>query len=846
MPKPTSGPPAQPLISARAGLFLVVLLVSLASLTAGLFVADRWIDGREVWFPVVVLLALDTVCIVLAWTLVDADGALRPRAVVLDELAPCGHFALDAGGRILRAGGAALAWLGYAEEDVVGRPFADLIASPDGAFDPQAAAHDVELQLRRRDGGLFAGSFSSRVVSGLDGKALFTSVLFVDVTERKNSERRLAELSARLDAVLSAATQLAIVAYDLDGLVIAFSPGAERLLGHRATDMIGREGPPCLHLASELNAHAERLQKELGRPVGAFEALVWRARQEGHDEREWTYLRKDGGALTVRLTLTPIRGPDGQPRGYLAVAADVTERRRAAELQRAAHDAALAANQAKSNFLASMSHEIRTPLTGIIGMIELLQQTPVDQQQRGYLDSLGRSAETLLALINDVLDITKVEAGKLELEEAPFDLRELAHQATSVVSAQAERKGLTLTCDVTPEVPRRVVGDAGRLRQVLLNLLANAVRFTERGGVALRASAGGGGEATSGPISFSVTDTGIGIAEDKLSLIFEPFAQADASTARTHGGTGLGLTIASRLVERMGGRLAVVSAPGQGSTFSFTLALPRAEAKAEPPAVLERPAAAFPLDRPIRVLLAEDNPVNQEVMMLLLRNAGYQVGVAANGEEALAAFEKEPFDLILMDVQMPGMDGLRATRLIRAREKAVGGRVPIVAVTANALSGERQRCLAAGMDEYLAKPIRGAELFPLIERLVGGGAEGAASPESAAEEPADWLATLTGMGFEPGAIARLTRTFLDTVPPRLILLRQALAEGNALQVQMTAHSLKGSLAVFGAKEATETAQRLEALGQQQRLEGGNEVLTELDARVGPLLEAMQAYARSSP
>jgi PAS domain S-box-containing protein len=694
----------------------------------------------------------------------------------------------------------------------------------------------------------------------------FTSVLFVDITERKKSEERLAELSARLHAVLSAATELAIVAYDLDSRITVFNAGAERMLGYRAEEMLGCEGPGCLHLPAEIRAHGERLQAEFGRPLRGFDVLVERARQGGHEEREWTYVRKDGSTLTVSLIVTGVHGADGQLQGFLAIATDVTERRRAGELQRAAHEAALAANRAKSSFLASLSHEIRTPLNGIIGMIELMEQTPVSPQQRGYLDTLGRSADSLLSLINDVLDISKVEAGKLELEEAPFDVRDLAHQATSVVSAQAERKGLALACVVGHDVPPAAVGDAARLRQVLLNLLANAVKFTEAGSVTLRVrrseckvqnerekteereSSSSIPHSALCTLRFEVIDTGVGIPADRLAVIFEPFAQADSSTARTHGGTGLGLTISSRLVERMGGKLAVASAPGKGSTFAFTLALRRAEA----PAVgggkeAEGPSLALaPLGRPARVLLAEDNPVNQEVMTLLLEKAGFRVRLAANGEEALQAFEKEPFDLILMDLQMPGMDGLRATRLIRAREKAVGGHVPIIAVTANALSGERQRCLAAGMDEYLSKPIRGAELFPAIERLVGAGGREVTPSAGASEGPPDWRSGLSGMGLEDDAIARLARTFLDTVPPRLVLLRQALSEGNAGQVHLTAHTLKGSLAVFGAKAALETAQRLETMGQTQQLERGEEVMDELEVQVGPLVASMNDYLQSSP
>jgi CheY-like chemotaxis protein/HPt (histidine-containing phosphotransfer) domain-containing protein len=480
----------------------------------------------------------------------------------------------------------------------------------------------------------------------------------------------------------------------------------------------------------------------------------------------------------------------------------------------------------------------------------LLQQGPVSDEQSHQLQTLATAAETLLSLINDVLDISKIEAGKLDLEAIPFDLREVAGNATGVLAVPAQRKGLALRCHVDPEVPARFRGDPARLRQVLLNLVGNAVKFTEKGDVVLNISraACGVAEVDASPLAaaglqFEVRDTGVGIPPDRLDTIFEPFAQAGPSTARTHGGTGLGLTISARLVERMGGRLEVRSTPGQGSTFSFRIRLP--ETAERPPEPVRVPVAgARPDGAPLRLLLVEDNPVNQQVLTLLLERAGHTVELAGNGREALEALERGRFDAVLMDLQMPEMDGIRCTRLIRAREKVTGGRVPIVAVTANALQGERQRCLQAGMDDYLSKPVRGDDLYAAVDRLVGR--QTAQLPDGAAAEaqaaPA-WAAPLREMGFDPDAVARLVRTFLDTVPGRLAALREAVGRRDAGAVQRAAHTLKGTLAVFAAGPAGDATLRLELAGAGQRAEAFDAALAEVEREVAALVAAMGDMAQ---
>jgi signal transduction histidine kinase/ActR/RegA family two-component response regulator len=428
--------------------------------------------------------------------------------------------------------------------------------------------------------------------------------------------------------------------------------------------------------------------------------------------RKVLIVRRVDPAQDDRLTVVQ-KGRDNK----LAYQRDLAARERLETELRRAKQAAEALVQAKSHFLARMSHELRTPMAGVIGMTQLLLDAHPTTEQRGYLEAVGQSANSLLALINDILDFSRAEAAKLTLARKPFLLRELIADSLMLLDAAARDKGLKIACDIDPAVPNDLIGDPLRLRQILFNLVGNAVKFTEAGEVSLAvACEPTSGDAQPGQLQFTVRDTGIGIPAAQQQDIFEAFAQADTTAGRQFEGAGLGLSIARQLVELMGGRLWLVDSSARGSTFCFTapfeLAAPRAAKKTRVEA-----AAPVAAARSLRILIADDNEINRHVAIRMLQKRGHQPVAVVSGAAALAALEREPFDAILMDCLMPGLDGFETTAAVRRRERGTGLRVPIIALTAQASPEDRERCLAAGMDAHLTKPLHADRLVALLEEL---------------------------------------------------------------------------------------------------------------------------------
>ncbi len=776
--------------------------------------------------------------------------------------------------------------------------------------------------------------------------------------------------NTRLSAIIQYSGD-AIYAYDLDGLTTCWNRSSERLFGYAESETIGRSVslliPP--DLAHELAAVVASLQ-------GGPRVMEFETRR----------VAKNGQMREVQITMSPVFADNGMVVGASSVARDITERKLiAAELLRA-KQAAEEADLAKSRFLATMSHEIRTPMNGVIGMTELLLDTTLSHQQREYASTINSSGGALLTIINDILDISKIEAGQVELEQIAFDLQQVIEDVTASAAPHTSRQNLELVAFVEPDVHVHLTGDYHRLRQILMNLVGNAVKFTERGEVVLHAKLGAESDGEI-RIRFEVRDTGIGITDEQQARLFKPFSQADSSTTRKYGGTGLGLAISNQLVRLMGGEIELTSVPGEGSTFSFSLTLRKAvssegiltaatpldlsglrvlivddnatnrgilerqilswgmrgESAPDGPAALRRlriasqrgepfdlgildlampgmdglelarniqedpatvdlplvifssmgdslgsienaPAVSAFLTKPVRqsslfdslvravrpetrastsettvapvpdsaddssmitvpsggtVLVAEDNPVNQEVARRILRKFGYDVEIAQDGKEAVEACSRTRYAAVLMDCQMPVMDGFEATRRIRDLPEPSGA-LPIVAMTANAMQGDRERCIAAGMDDYLAKPIRSDALRAMLQQYV-------VAPTTAYEDVApapdvlsapsgiiDW-ARLDGLrelqeDGDDDILTELVDLFIADVPVRLTALSAAIEREDPNAVSTEAHALKGSCANLGAVQMADTCAMVETRASAGDLSDAADAFNRLTAQ----------------
>jgi PAS domain S-box-containing protein len=580
-----------------------------------------------------------------------------------------------------------------------------------------------------------------------------------------------------------------------DGTVTLVNPAAVRMLGY----------------PSERELLGKSMERDVFDDPADREALKAKLAATGFAEgHKATFKRADGGRLIIEGNVRLVRDDTGRPVGIEGMLRDMTAHYQTRTELIQAREAAMAAARAKSQFLANMSHEIRTPLNAIVGLGHLLERSALPAPQRDYVDRLRASSAILLQSVNDVLDVSKIEAGKLELERTPFRLADVLDGVADVLAVPAREKGLRFSQTAGPDVPAQLVGDPLRLRQVLTNLVGNGVKFTERGEVALQVEAAELGERQVS-LRFSVRDTGIGIAPGEIAKIFEPFTQADGSTTRRFGGSGLGLTICRQLVEMMGGKLTVESTPGQGSTFSFTVSFEGQPAVAPAPpseATASALAAASARLRGARILVAEDNAINQEVARVLLESAGAIVAIADDGQQAVAAVAAAgvPFDAVLMDIQMPQLDGLAATRHIRADPARAA--LPIIAMTAHALPEEQAEVRAAGMNDHVSKPVEPAQLYLTLARWVGArpkvGAAATAKPPAVDADSA-----LARLGDDRTLYARLLGKILYQWRQAMATLPAMIAGGRADEARRLAHTLKGTSANLGLARLAETAAALE-------------------------------------
>ena len=661
-----------------------------------------------------------------------------------------------------------------------------------------------------------------------DGGAVQGAVLvFRDRTEQKQAERSLARLAAIVEF-----SDDAILFTDLDGIIQTWNAGADRLFGYRAEEVVGQ---PITLLPPERIHEEEQIQQRLlsGQRVEHLETVR---------------VAKDGKRIDVLVTVSPVKGQDGQIIGASKIVHDITERKRAEESLREAKVAAEAASAAKSRFLANMSHELRTPMNAIVGMIDLALRKAVDPTVQDCLQTAKGSADLLLTLLTDLLDCVRIESGKLELESAPFSLRRMLDQITPAFSARAGEKGLSFRCRIPEGTPDVVVGDRSRLRQVLLNLAENAIKFTERGGVdvSVRTLLQDGDAC----LEFAVRDTGIGIPPSGQEDLFQPFTQADTSLERRCGGTGLGLSICRSIVELMGGRIWVESDAGKGSTFRFVVRLPLAK---EPPADLEAPAVLpAAASAQLHILLVEDNPANQKLAAYILQDRGHVVEIAGDGQQAISLSQENCYDVILMDLQMPGMNGLDAAAAIRRRENG-GSRVPIITMTAHAMKGDRERCLASGMDGYLSKPMNAPEMVALVERLAAALPSGAAGTIPPSPGPKQCAGLPSAAIFDPALaltrclgkqdlLAQIIQFFFDDIDKLLPQIRSALQRRDLTEVGKLGHRLKGTITHLAAEPARDAAVRVEHL----MLHGGGQAEAEdgvgtLERECQVLKEALTEY-----
>ena len=772
----------------------------------------------------------------------------------------------DPEGRIVRSNRACQQVTGYCDEELRGKIFWEVFvleqgrAASRGRFEElisTKAPSSFENEWVSKFGERRQISFSNTVLLGDDGQVEYVVTTGIDITKRHQAEQELLKSETMFRSIWEASRHPMCLT-DQSGAIVKVNHAFSTMVG-TATEL------PGLDIAALFSAGDQPA-------IGRYYAEQFGSHgAEPYLDHELRFANGHSGAFDISFTMVDL---PGQPSQMLSIYRDVTERKRVADELARAKEAAEIANRdlmeanrhleetgrlaremaqraealsaAKSEFLANMTHEIRTPLNGILGMTDLALQTDLKSDQQEYIDLVRTSAEALLFLVNDVLDYSKYEAGKLALNHMDLSLRTLVANVLKPLALRASLNNLRFEYMVSDDVPDHLIGDPHRLGQILMNLVSNSIKFTHAGKIAVNVRRESTQESRV-VLLFSVRDTGIGIPSEKHQVIFDPFTQADGSTTRKYGGTGLGLSIAAGLVKMMDGRIWVESQPGDGATFYFTVTMNlTGEKQAGSARIADVPRRRD--KRNMRILLAEDNRVNQRLATHVLEREGHHVQVAGSGREAIAMLEQEDFDLVLMDIQMPDLDGLQATAHIRQMERTSGKRLPIVAMTAQTGDSDRQLCLNAGMDAYVSKPIRVSELMNLIESVVPGGSfmDSKKDQESVVEAQFANLneaLALDRVGGDFELLQEVVGLFLDDYPRAIEKIRSAVAANDASGVEHSAHSLKGSVSTFGAQDVFESALALEKQGRSGNLSGALDGLNKLEKALQalrPELEALQA------
>ena len=714
------------------------------------------------------------------------------------------------------------AHLEYSWQDLVKLGSSDRLLILKKPFDlvevrQMAEALTAKWQLMRR-GRHHLEDLEARVTERTQNLSQANQELRDQIAERKQAEAALRESELRFRQLAENISEVFWVSSPTGEELFYVSPAYEQIWGW-----------PRQTIYEDPKQWFKNILKEDRPPVA--KALSELSKGTNYD-LEYRIRHHNGSIRWIRDRRFAIRGEDRQVVRTCGVAEDITQRKNLEAEMAKARDAALEGARMKSEFLANMSHEIRTPMNGVIGMTGLLLDTDLDLKQRDFAETIRSSAASLLSILNDILDFSKIEAGKLEFENLEFDLDGVLDGALSVLVPEAGAKGLELRSEIDPKVCTGLCGDPGRLRQVLTNLLNNAVKFTEQGEVVLRVfpleeTPSAAPSISKTALRFEIKDTGIGLSKDARGRIFEAFNQADQSTTRRYGGTGLGLTISRQLVKMMHGEIGVESEPGKGSTFWFTAQFEKHASGKATPAQQKHQCLANVLERTplkrtkakknasnetprqaihhIRILVAEDNEVNKRVMLLVLENLGYTADTVANGKEALAALRHHPYDIILMDCQMPEMDGYETSRIIR-REFDRPPR--IIAMTAHALRGDREKCLAAGMDDYLSKPIIEKELETALQRW---------APIRHSEAPVDLQRLRDICGDAPDTMRIIADLYLEQGAELFPAMEMAIRNNDAKDLRSIAHRLRGASLSCGSNSIVPFLNELEELGNSGNL-----------------------------